>query len=100
MKNPKNKGLGILGISACVLCCTLPVLGALFSVTALVSLGVWLEKALIMFIGLGAAAFILQDVIEWRNNRTSSCSFATAGTDGYTTDCSCNPISTKNNIFN
>ena len=82
-----------MGISACALCCTLPVVGTLFSVSALVSVGVWLEKAAMLFLGLGAAAFIIPYVIKWRKSRNTSSSCATAGTGTCTTNCSCNPTS-------
>ena len=93
MKNSKNKLLGILGISACALCCTLPIVGALFGFTALVSMGVWLEKVAMLFLGLGAAAFIIPYVIKRGRSRNTSSSCATTGKATCTTDCSCNPVS-------
>lgn len=100
MKNSKNKWLGILGISACALCCTLPVVGALFGVSALVSMGVWLEKAALLFLGLGAAAFMIPYLIKWRRSRNTSTSCVTAGSDTCTTDCSCNPANSSKEIIN
>lgn len=100
MKNTKNKWLGILGISACALYCTLPVVGALFGVTVLVSIGAWLEKAAMIFLGLGAAAFIIPYLMKRRRGRNTSNICSANGADACDTDCSCKPAGSTKEIVN
>jgi hypothetical protein len=85
MKNAKTKWLGGLGISACALCCALPISGSVVGLTAIVSLGAWLEKSAIVFLGLGAAAFVVSQLIKLARPKREAASCAM--------DCSCGSTS-------
>lgn len=95
MKNIPPKWLGILGISACALCCTLPLIGSLISLTTVVSMGLWFEKSVWVFLGLRAAAFVVfqGSKLVKSPKQATACSTDRAG--ACVTDCACASASQK-----
>lgn len=91
MQHTKSKWLGILGVSACALCCALPILGAVTGFTALVSMGVWLEKAGFIFLALAAAAFVGPQLVKLLRRPKALTACAAEGAASCATDCGCNP---------
>lgn len=59
MKNRKHLWLGGVGIVACAVCCSLPILGSLVEVTFLASLTIWLEPLALLLLGAGIVTFFV-----------------------------------------
>ncbi|MBC6112896.1 hypothetical protein ACFOG5_06200 [Pedobacter fastidiosus] len=65
------KKIGWLGISLCVLCCALPVIGGLVGITSLTVLSFYLEK--IGMIALGISAFFFWYAWYKKNKKSKTC---------------------------
>lgn len=78
MKTTKNaKRLGLLGISLCVLCCTLPVAVAAIGIASVTAFFFYLEKLGLVLILLSIFLFIYAWYIKYKKLRTAntdSCS--------------------------
>jgi hypothetical protein len=94
MKTLKSKRLGVVGIAAYALCCMLPLAGLVVGLTALVSLGVWVEKATSLLGGFAFVAFLILKLKEVKDYKTDRAANATNCTT-CTTDFSCNPTSSS-----
>jgi hypothetical protein len=79
----KRRFLGIIGLSACALCCLLPIIGAGIGLTGIISFAGKLEKFAIVLLGLTAVLYGIHFIKKYKNRR--SCSI----------DCSCNPENQK-----
>lgn len=63
-------------------------------------MGVWLEKAAIVFSGLGAAAYIIAQLMKQMRGKKTAVNCSTTNAEACTTDCSCNPVSNNKEIIN
>lgn len=64
--------LGWLGIAACGLCCTLPIVGAIMGIGTLTVIEAYLEKIGIILLGISGVIFIL--FFYQKSNKKKECS--------------------------
>ncbi|MDF2191314.1 hypothetical protein [Paraflavitalea sp. CAU 1676] len=79
----KRKILAIIGLSACALCCLLPIIGAGVGLTGIISFFGKIEKIAILLLSLAMVLYGIDFIRKYKNRR--SCS----------TDCSCRPENQK-----
>ena len=92
MKTLKINWLGMASIAACALCCTLPLIESVVGLTALVFLGVRLEKAAILLVGLAFVTFLIPQLKTFTAKRKDRAAYIGECRTTCATDCSCNAI--------
>lgn len=90
LKESVFKRLGFLGIGLCVLCCTLPVLGAIVGLSVFTTIAFYLEKVAILLLVTSLTLFTF-----WylkKKNTKSSCASSCE------VDCNCKDDSHLKNL--
>ncbi len=75
------KKTGLIGISACMVCCALPIIGAVAGIGALTAIGVYLEKIAVVILGIAGILFVLHFYHKRKTQQACSTSCDT--------DCDC-----------